>query len=138
MTRQSRHLGLAALLAVTAGITHAFVAKAGAKARYAVAVNTTTGVFSGSAGTARNSADANQYVYCGLAAGPGILIGLCAAHDASATTQTVTCTTTNSDIIGPIRAMSSDSYVRVTWDPSSGSCTSVSVTNGSNYDPKEP
>ncbi len=91
-----------------------------------VPVTVTTTSFSGALGSARNSADALQYLFCrdnGTSA-------FCGARDSAGTTKS--CTTTTAAHLDIVRSMVDTSRIDVTF--SGGTCTSISQVNGSYYD----
>jgi hypothetical protein len=85
--------------------------------------------FSGSLGSARSSADSSQYIFC--SEGDGLM--QCRASDRNRNVKT--CFSRNAKHINTIRGISDSSHIRVSYD-SSGKCTSVTVINGSFYEPK--
>jgi hypothetical protein len=102
---------------------------AGVKGTYNVSVSTTS--FSGSLGTARNSADSNQQIGCwSYDSGSGF----CYGKDSAGTSKSGT--TSNAAMLTSIRSIKGDSYIRVNF--SGGACTSVFVSNYSNLAPKAP
>ncbi len=87
--------------------------------------------FSGSQGSARNSADALQRIYCSI----DHISGFCLARNSAG--AVASCSTSNPDIMAVIRGINGDSYLFVRHD-GAGTCTSVSVNSGSYYAPKNP
>ena len=93
-----------------------------------VPVTVTASSFTGSYGSARNSADALQYLFCrddGTSA-------FCGARDSSGVTKS--CTTSNAAHLNIIRGMVDTSRVGVSFN-TSGTCTSIYQVNGSYYEP---
>ncbi len=78
-----------------------------------------------------DSADGQQYIYCGtLSWGDGSPTGLCAARDIDGEFRS--CTTTEPDHISTIQSLSSSSYLMFRWDVDApGACTLIYVINGS-------
>ncbi|HEY4104796.1 MAG TPA: hypothetical protein VGM44_12935 [Polyangiaceae bacterium] len=135
------------------------LAHAGIKGSYPVIVNTTARHAEGSLGSARNSSDSTQYLYCAIDYSliGGVATLICGARDSSG--NTVSCTYSTSDLqllatlnppgaatfstfqdnvmLAQMASMSSDSYV--SFDASSsGACTHVYIENGSVEVPKAP
>lgn len=102
---------------------------AGTKSTSNVYVGTTS--FSGSLGTARNSADTNQQIGC-WSYTPGT--GFCYGKNSTGTSAS--CTTSDAAMLTAIKSMKGDSYIRVNF--SSGACTSVFISNFSSFEPKQP
>ena len=135
MTRHSRLLRIAGALSATIAVTYVCTAFAGLTATYPVTIDMTNRTATGSAGSARNSGDNFQYLYCGLVANTTTVEARCYAQNA---TQVNTfCTSLSSSIVSTIRTMSSDSYVNFKWD-TSNHCTQVQVMTGSQAAPKAP
>jgi hypothetical protein len=92
----------------------------------------------GSAGGARNSVDAIQYIGCmaswSAVTGPSVL---CTARDAAG--NLFLCQTNNSSVLAQIvSSASSDSfYVIQASGPNAGSCKSIEISNSSQYEPKK-
>jgi hypothetical protein len=85
----------------------------------------------GALGTARNSADAVQYIYCYV--GHSVSYnGFCSAHDTAG--NTVSCFTTDPNKVAIIAAMTGSSYVFFSYDVN-GTCTNVLVENASFFPP---
>jgi hypothetical protein len=137
MTRSSPKLGVFLLSSAVLVASYVCTAAAGFKPAYAVTVNVAARTASGSAGTARNSSDGVQFIWCALQGTAASVSAVCTAHDAVATTPQVICTTSNANMVAAAKAMTSDSYVLMQWD-ASGACTQIQVTNGSLLEPKKP
>ncbi|RKG83187.1 hypothetical protein D7W79_00665 [Corallococcus exercitus] len=105
---------------------------AGAKSSQPIYVDNVNRAFSGSMGSVRNSSDTTQSLYCSSSSAG---YGSCIATNASGVS--VSCLTTNANLLAVIRSVNSDSYVQVTYD-STGNCTSILVGTGSNHEPKQP
>ncbi|MCY1019253.1 hypothetical protein [Pyxidicoccus sp. MSG2] len=109
---------------------------AGVKTVYNVGINTSTRVAYGSMGTARGSADANQYIGCAvLGFSSGSSSVTCLAQDASGVSAY--CTSSNPAIVTAATSQSGDAYLYFTYD-ASGACTYLYVSNLSSYAPREP
>jgi hypothetical protein len=123
------------LLAACAGGAYASIASAGANLPFPVSINTILAVASGSLGSARNSPDSVQYMYCLVTGTATSLTGQCFAHDAGI--QSAKCTTTNPNLVGAIQEIPPDAYVSFTWD-AFGNCTALQVINASRLEIKKP
>jgi hypothetical protein len=122
----------ATIAAVLAAATAAW---AGYKVSPAVYVNSTGRYASGAFGTARNSADSVQYLYCTVSATAGSTRqAQCFAQDASY--RFAGCSTSDQAMVLNVASMNSDANVFFTWD-ASGNCTSIYVDNGSQFEPKK-
>ncbi len=109
---------------------------AGVKTIYNVGINTSTRAAYGSMGTARSSADSNQYIGCAvLGYSTGSSSVICQAQDASGVAAY--CTSTNPAIVTAATSQSGDAYLYFNYD-ASGTCTYLYVSNVSNYAPREP
>lgn len=100
------------------------VVSAGYKITVPVSVYSTS--FTGAMGSARNSADSLQYLFCrdnGTNA-------FCGARDSAGTSKS--CTTTNPAHLNIIRSMVGTSRLGISF--SGGICTSMYQVNGSYYD----
>lgn len=105
---------------------------AGEKFSASVFVNTTTRAFSGNLGTARNSSDGLQHLWCSSVSTG---VGYCYAKDASGVTAS--CATIDAGMIATIRSLNSDSNLQVTYD-SAGYCTLIWISTGSHFETKGP
>lgn len=128
-------IALVAISAAAAAATYVCTATAGLKSSFPVTINTSARTASGSAGSARNSADGNQYIYCTLI-GTTSITATCFAHD-STTNPAVSCSSTNANIVGAVKAVASDSLISLAWD-TQNHCTQVQVVSGSYLEPKQP
>jgi hypothetical protein len=89
---------------------------------------------SGPLGSARNSGDTRQAIGCYTAADAGSdSVGLCQAVDANGVGRQ--CFTYDPQVLATIRSLNGDSYLLFYWN-SDGSCSGVSVSNRSDYQPK--
>jgi hypothetical protein len=121
------------LFALIASLTLSFALSsnvlAGTKGTYSVSVSTTA--FSGSLGSARNSADTSQQIGCwSYSSGSGYCYGK------DSTGATASCSTSDAAMLTAIKSVKGDSYIRVNY--SSGACTNVFVSNFSSFAPKAP
>lgn len=114
-------LGLAIVLSGTAF--------AGLKGTYNVV--TTASSFSGSLGSARNSADAIQYIGCR----DQQTVAYCYARDAVGVSKS--CTTTNPTHLAMIRGWTDSTYVRINFN-TAGTCTNILQSAFSQLEPKKP
>jgi hypothetical protein len=105
---------------------------AGAKDTFAVYIDTASRFAIGSMGSARNSTDTHQNMYCYTNTSG---YGYCMATDASGTS--VGCSTSNANMLATIRSLNSDSYLQFFYD-GGGYCTSILVGTGSHYEAKVP
>ncbi|NOK17577.1 hypothetical protein [Corallococcus carmarthensis] len=105
---------------------------AGERFSSSVFVNTTTRAFSGNLGTARNSSDGVQYLWCSTVSTGA---GFCYAKDASGVAAS--CSTSDAEMVATIRALNSDSNLQVSYD-STGTCTFIWVSTGSHFETKGP
>lgn len=116
--------------------------RAGQKSAVLVSISTANRTAKGMLGTARASADANQYIGCSMEAGDNALpIVRCFAQNANGTVVSCSRTTISPGIggsVSPIElgflttvaSISNDSYLTFNWD-ASGKCTKVFVENSS-------
>jgi hypothetical protein len=108
-------------------------ALAGYKAGTTVTVNTTSRYFLGTVSSARNSADANQYLQAQITGTASTEYVALAARDASGITAT--CYSYAAPIIAAASTVQPDSFIEVFYD-ASGVCTTVYVYNASWNPPK--
>src|SRR6187455_1682452 len=89
----------------------------------------------GQIGRARNSTDSVQYLYCMTQAYAGSSTPqlLCGARSLSAVQW---CSTREPALVAAATGINGDSWVSFTWN-TSGQCTSLTVTNGSQHEAKE-
>jgi hypothetical protein len=95
----------------------------------------------GSIGDARNSLDSNQSIGCGLYASTLVagVKGYCNARSAGG--QVASCNVTSPQLIEVIKAISSDSLISFQHPvPTSGqpTCTTITISTSSLYQPKKP
>ena len=101
-------------------------------------VYVTPGYASGAPGTARASADNQQYVRCLYSANAGagaFSYVSCLFRNSQGVSGY--CWSDEPSLMAAVSAMSSDSLVQVYWD-GAGKCTSIDVTKGSEHAPKTP
>ncbi|RKH61836.1 hypothetical protein [Corallococcus aberystwythensis] len=112
------------------------VAYAGAKQSYSVVVNTAIRYAEGGMGTARNSADVLQRIYCRTSAdSTGNESVRCYAT--SAANVSASCYSTQPAHVRSAQAIADASFIYFTWDVN-GICQSVDVLKGSHLEPKAP
>lgn len=132
-----------ALLALCAFAGFSASAVAGEKVRsdVQVAINSTLVSANGAIGSGRNSLDNSQRIGCQLraVASSATLSGSCDATDAFG--NRAFCITSSPQLIEAIQAVGTDSYISFTYVPSATtnpSCSSISISNSSIYEPKKP
>jgi hypothetical protein len=90
----------------------------------------------GSIASARNDAGYTEMLYCDSNwYSDGSQSAQCVAVDASG--NLASCYTTNASLAATARTLNGDSTIGFLWD-SKGNCTTIEVTNGSMYEPKQP
>lgn len=124
-----------ASLAAVAGVLFAGRSEAGTKSPEPVVIDVAHKAFWGNMGSARASADSLQYIGCEISSSAAALSANCTARDAAGTS--VTCSTTNANMIQAAGAVGSGSTVVVVHD-GAGTCTSVRVQNYSYFSIKVP
>lgn len=113
------------------------VAFAGFKQQVPVSIDNVRRTAMGSLATARNSADANQIIGCGVdydAVNRKNNVN-CSATDAAG--HTAQCATQQAELIQLALGINGDSFVEFDWDKS-GVCTNIAVVNSSMNPPKQP
>lgn len=120
-------------LVVAAAGTYVCAAAAGFHYTGNVSVTTTWGT--GAAGSARNGTLAKEYVYCTVTGTTAALTAACFAQNAAGTS--VSCSTSNANLVEVVKKMSSDSYVQFNFTPSDRQCQNIQVFSGSDYEPKK-
>jgi len=110
-------------------------AYAGTSTSIPVVINAAAKYAEGALGSARNTADVNQFMACSLTGNAnGTLSGGCYARDAN--NVTAYCTFTNKPALAAaVQSLNGDSHVRFTW-VEVGSCATIVVTNSSHLEPK--
>ena len=132
-----KKVALPMLLAGTAAATYGYTAIAGNKPTATVTINTSTRTAEGAFGSTRNSADSTQFIYCDLDAFTTSMRLTCRAKNNAASPVDVSCTSTDTTLIGNIQKLSTDADLKFTWN-SSGVCTSVTVDRSSKWVLKNP
>ena len=90
----------------------------------------------GSFGSARNSSDSDQFMYCSVAVyGNGPATATCGAGGADGNVGY--CVTSNNILVQAAAALKTDSYILLQWHDN-GECYVVSASNGSLAVPKAP
>ena len=114
-------------------VSIAFDAAAGERTTTPVSVDKTNRNAKGALGSARNSADAIQFIGCEAFVSGGLFQGLCFANSPAGVS--VLCTTSSATMVQTILGISGDSFISFSWDTTS-TCASLSVENFSNLEPK--
>ncbi|NOK09105.1 hypothetical protein [Corallococcus exercitus] len=132
MKRFTQALGMSVALVLLA----VPVAYAGSKTAFFVTINTTARTAYGAMGTARNSTDAIQNIYCRTFAdatsGESVR---CFANSAAGVY--VSCYSYSPALIRSAQAASDSAYLYFAWD-ASGVCQTLDVLKGSHLEPKAP
>src|SRR5687768_18530035 len=100
--------------------------------KYAGPVSVGATHLSGSLGTARNSADSQQYIGCSITGA----YATCSARTADTPTVPAkygNCITSNTNLINAVRSIGPMSSLSITFDADTGDCRTISVTNYSYY-----
>jgi len=118
---------LISALTVVAALTG--VAYAGQAVHNAVFVGPSSA--NGSLIGARTSPDDNEYILCKVTAAGKLQVAGCYAADWDG--NQAMCLTTDPGMVAAARSISAASYVSFKWDPHSGACTEIAVSNGSPY-----
>jgi hypothetical protein len=93
----------------------------------------------GSMGSARSSADSNQYIGCQVSTNnvsSGAVTVQCFARNAAGTY--LSCVTTDPNYVNAAQAIDGDSYIRFNTESSGSNCTYLLVLDSSYYAPKQP
>jgi len=95
----------------------------------------------GSMGSSRNSLDSNQNIGCGLSASTSLagVRGFCSARDSGG--AVASCNVTSPQLIEVIKAITDDSLISFQHPvPTSGqpTCTLITISSSSLYEPKKP
>jgi hypothetical protein len=100
----------------------------------AVTIDTLYRRATGTLGSARNSANAIEYIGCYTTSySTGGTSAVCVAVNSA--NYSVSCSTWQADIVKAAQSIDTDSYISFTYD-SSANCTSLQVVNYSMYEPK--
>ncbi|NOK17292.1 hypothetical protein [Corallococcus carmarthensis] len=112
------------------------VAYAGSKAQFFVTINTTARTAYGAMGTARNSTDAIQNIYCRTFADAtsGESVRCFANNSASVY---VSCYSSSPALVRSVQSANDSAYIYFAWD-ASGVCQAIDVLKGSHLEPKAP
>ena len=122
------------IIVVAVSILGASLAFAGYQTGQIVNINTTFNWALGSMGTVYNSADSIQYIGCNIQSYSGSnAYTACYARDQWDTT--VSCLSTESELVKVATSLNSESYVRFTWD-ADGNCTFLQTSTNSYWTPK--
>jgi hypothetical protein len=94
-------------------------------------------------GATRNSANAIEYIGCGITAFPAATYvgapktsATCLAQDANGVS--VSCTTTDANLMNVIQGLKGDSYLAFVYNAPTGLCTQITIYNDSWNPPKNP
>jgi hypothetical protein len=123
--------------AAAAGLTATYVFDAFAGVDTPTPVLVLPGLGWGAAGTAHNTVNRTEYIYCMLTAydsSPPTTLQ-CDAIDANG--AEAYCATTDPHMISAVQKLQSDSFIGFAFDAASN-CTEVYVRNGSIYEPTRP
>jgi hypothetical protein len=125
-----------ALAAFATAALSPVAANAGSKQDRVVTVGETSpgyGYANGVMSTAANSPDVYQRIACGVQHWGSTFVVWCSAADAS--NKTLSCSTFDTSYIQMLSAITSESYLAFSADPT-GTCTSLSVEANSSFSPK--
>lgn len=132
MKRFKQTLGMSAALVLLA----VPVAYAGSKTQFFVTINSTTRTAYGAMGTARNSTDSVQNIYCRTFAdttsGESVR---CFANNAAGVY--VSCYSSSPALIRSVQSANDSAYLYFAWD-AAGVCQTIDVLKGSHLEPKAP
>jgi len=119
--------GVAMVLLCTAAL-------GGTRSTAEVYINQTSKYAQGSLGSARNSADSNQYIGCSVTND----YVYCSARNAAGTW--VHCDVYSSSMALTARGIGSSGYIQFSWlgSSTSGDCNSLTLSHNSMYEPKDP
>jgi len=89
--------------------------------------------------SARDAANENEFIGCGVrkfddGAGGAWAYGFCQAEDAKG--NRAFCSTDNEDLLDAIEASADFGYVTFNWNPKTETCTRIGFSNQSLYVPK--
>ncbi|RKH85088.1 hypothetical protein D7Y21_23540 [Corallococcus sp. AB045] len=132
MKRFTQALGTSVALALLA----VPVAYAGSKTQFFVTINTTARTAYGAMGTARNSADTVQNIYCRTFADTtsGESVRCFANNTASGN---VSCYSSSPALVRSVQSANDSAYIYFSWD-AAGVCQTIDVLKGSHLEPKAP
>jgi len=129
-----KSLFAASILACTAALS---LAPAHAGFKQSVPVEVGLNFAEGSAGYARNSADAKQSIGCTVYATSGAATASAMCTAANAFGARATCTTTEAPLVSAAQSAKGDSYIHFMFDAAK-KCTEIWIDNDSSYEPKKP
>ncbi|CAM4339046.1 hypothetical protein [Corallococcus exiguus] len=132
MKRFTQALGMSAALVLLA----VPVAYAGSKTQFFVTINATARTAYGAMGTARNSADTVQNIYCRTFA--DVTLGesvRCFANNTAS--GNVSCYSYSPALVRSVQSANDSAYIYFTWD-AGGVCQTIDVLKGSHLEPKAP
>jgi hypothetical protein len=124
-----------ATIAFSLTATLSLPALAGEKVSTPVSVDLVARWAHGSAGTARNSADAVQKIWCGVSGNGAYASVQCVARTSSGRSATCFSAEPTAAILQAAAAVKGDSWVWFEWD-AAGQCTVVEAKSGSSFEPK--
>ena len=111
------------------------VASAGFVQPAPVQIDFTNRIAFGDMYTARNSANAFEYIGCGVRYSPaGLIFAFCQAALGEAPEQQITCFTDNETMAQAIRSIADFSFIQFAWD-ADGNCTRIGNSTQSFYLP---
>ncbi|MDC3961262.1 hypothetical protein [Polyangium jinanense] len=128
-------IAVAGILAMGAVTTKAL---AGLKVSVPVTVNLASGTASGSIGTARNTANAIEWIGCGISytTGGGPLV-TCQATNTTGTSLSCVADTTDAWMLDAVESMPSEAFISFHRN-AGGRCDSIEWRNHSYFEPKLP
>src|SRR5687767_14335728 len=119
-----------ALLATILGLALSATAYAGMKSNYAVIVSGSYA--SAQLGNTRATANTLEYLNCEVSSSGW---GSCSARNSAGTNGY--CSFSDPALVAAAQSIQGDSLVSFWWD-ANGTCTAISIRNGSNLAPKQP
>jgi hypothetical protein len=131
-----RALAIAAFLATASVGLFAF---AGDRTSAPVTIDTTARRAAGSLGSTRNASPSGSYIGCQIigASGSSTPSFVCSARVGGTTPVAKTCSGSGAAMVAAAAAVTTDSHIVFKWD-SAGTCTNLTVSNFSDYEPKAP
>lgn len=131
MKRFTQALGMSVALVLLA----VPVAYAGSKTQFFVTISTTARTAYGAMGTARNSADTVQNIYCRTFA--DAVLGESVRCFANTVSATVSCYSSSPALVRSVQSANDSAYIYFSWDVN-GVCQDIDVLKGSHLEPKAP
>lgn len=119
-----------AVLALGVSLAHA-----GSKVNFYVTIDSVGRTAYGAQGSARNTADTVQRIYCRTFASTGGESVSCFATNNASPAVYVSCSTTNLTLVRSAQSVSDDAYIYFAWN-ANGQCTAIDVLKGSHLPPK--